>query len=204
MSLDAHWYSTIFGFIMVAGQALGAMAFGIVVLAMLAPRAPMSSFIKPMIFHDMGKLLFAFVMLWAYFSFSQFLIIWAGNLPEEIPFYLVRMRDGWQWVSLLIVVGHFVLPFCLLLSRDLKRRPNMLSRVAIFIIFMRLVDLYWLIAPEFYQPGAFPVSLANIGVPLFLAGIWLFLFAGQLRSRALLPLNDPYFKEMLAHGPTGH
>jgi hypothetical protein len=205
MSIDAHWFSTIFGFILVAGQALVGMAFAIAVLATVANEAPMNTVLRPVHFHDLGKLLLAFVMLWAYFSFSQFLIIWAGNLPEEITFFVVRLRDGWQYVSLLIVVGHFALPFALLLSRDLKRHARSLARVAWLIVAMRLVDVIWLIAPNFNQHGPIPVSLANVGIPVGLAGIWVFLFAGQLRSRALLPVNDPYFKEMLAHGQhAGH
>jgi len=205
MSLDPHWYSTIFGFIIVAGQALCALSFAVAVLAILAESTPMSAVLRAGHFHDLGKLMLAFVMLWAYFSFSQFLIIWAGNLPEEIPFYLVRLRNGWQYVSLLIVVGHFFLPFFLLLSRDLKRRPRLLARVAWFIVAVRLVDLIWLIAPEFSHEGSFPISLANVAIPVGLAGVWLFLFAGQLRRHALVPVNDPYFKEMLAHGQhAGH
>jgi hypothetical protein len=204
MSLDPHWYSTIFGFIMVGGQALFALSFAAVMLALLAPREPMASVLRTENVHDIGKLMLAFVMLWAYFSFSQFLIIWAGNLPEEITFYLERLRYGWQYVSLLIVVGHFALPFCLLLSRDLKRRPRLLARVAWFIIAMRLVDLIWIVAPNFnHEP--FPVSIANVFLPIGLGGIWLYLFAGQLRRYPLLPFNDPNFKEMLAHGQhTGH
>jgi hypothetical protein len=204
MSLDAHWYSTIFGFIMVAGQGLGAMSFAVIVLARLARREPMQGFLRAVHFHDLGKLMLMFVMLWAYFSFSQFLIIWAGNLPDEIPFYLARMRHGWQYISLAIIFGHFALPFCLLLSRDLKRHPNLLARVAWFIIAMRLVDLIWLVAPAFNQDGGSPVSLANVGVPVCLFGVWMCLFASQLGNRPLLPANDPYFKEMLAHGHTGH
>ena len=200
MSLDAHWFSTIFGFIMVAGQALAGMGFAIAVLATIANEAPMNAVLRPVHFHDLGKLLLAFVMLWAYFSFSQFLIIWAGNLPEEITFYLVRLRNGWQYLSLLIVVGHFALPFSLLLSRDLKRHARSLARIAWFIVAMRLVDVIWLIAPNFNEGARLPVSLANVAIPVGLAGIWVFLFAGQLRSRALVPVNDPYFKEMLAHG----
>jgi hypothetical protein len=205
MSLDPHWYSTIFGFIIVAGQALCALSFAVAVLAILAERTPMSEVLRAGHFHDLGKLMLAFVMLWAYFSFSQFLIVWAGNLPEEIPFYLDRMRNGWQYVSLLIVVGHFFLPFFLLLSRDLKRRPRLLARVAWFIVAIRLVDLIWLIAPPFSHEGSFPISLANVAIPVGLSGVWLYLFAGQLRRHALVPVNDPYFKEMLAHGQhAGH
>ena len=174
-------------------------------LALLIRVEPYASFLRPVMFHDIGKLMLAFIMLWAYFSFSQFLIIWAGNLPEEIPFYLARMRYGWGVVSLIIIFGHFVLPFCFLLSRELKRRPKRLAQVAWFIVAIRFIDLIWLVAPEFNQGTMwFPVSLANIGLPIGLFGIWVYLFAGQLRSRALLPANDPYFKEMLAHGHTGH
>ena len=167
-------------------------------------REPMNSVLRAGHFHDLGKLMLAFVMLWAYFSFSQFLIIWAGNLPEEIPFYLQRLAHGWQYVSVVIVAGHFVLPFCLLLSADLKRRPRLLARVAWFIVGIRLVDIIWLIAPVFNQ-GGMPISLANVGIPVGLAGVWLYLFAGQLGNRALVPVNDPYFKNMLAHaGHGGH
>jgi hypothetical protein len=202
MSLDAHWYSTIFGFILVGGQALCALSFAVAILAIVVEREPMNGVLRAGHFHDLGKLMLAFVMLWAYFSFSQFLIIWAGNLPEEITFYLSRLRNGWQAVSLLIVVGHFVLPFCLLLSADLKRRPRLLARVAWFIVAIRLLDIIWLVAPNFNQ-GGMPITLANIGIPVGLAGIWLFLFAGQLRKHALVPFNDPYFKEMLARGSHG-
>jgi hypothetical protein len=146
----------------------------------------------------------AFVMLWAYLSFSQFLIIWAGNLPEEIPFYLERLRGGWQYVSVLLVIGHFALPFSLLLSRDLKKRPHLLAQLAWFIIAIRLIEIIWLIAPNFNHEGS-PISLANIGIPIGLVGIWIYLFAGQLRRHPLVPVNDPYFKEMLAHGQhAGH
>jgi hypothetical protein len=205
MSLDPHWYSTIFGFIIVAGQTLCALSFSVAILAMLAEEPPMADVLRAGHFHDLGKLMLAFVMLWAYFSFSQFLIIWAGNLPEEIPFYLDRMRHGWQFVSVLIIVGHFVLPFCLLLSADLKRRPRMLARVAWFIVGIRLVDIIWLVAPAFSADHVSPISLANVAIPVGLAGVWLYLFAGQLRRHALVPVNDPYFKEMLAHGQhAGH
>ena len=205
MSLDPHWYSTIFGFIMVAGQALTALSFAVAVLALFATREPMNQVLKAGHFHDLGKLMLAFVMLWAYFSFSQFLIIWAGNLPEEIPFYLRRFDGGWGFFSLVLAFGHFVLPFCLLLSRDLKRRPHMLARVAWFIIAIRLVDLIWLVAPNFNPNtgGFMPVTLANIGVPLALAGVWLFLFAQQLGKLPLVPVNDPYFKTMLLQGHEG-
>jgi hypothetical protein len=204
MSLDPHWYSTIFGFILVAGQTLGSLSFAVAILAILVQREPMAGVVRTSNFHDLGKLMLAFVMLWTYFSFSQFLIIWAGNLPEEITFYLTRFHGGWQYVSVLILVGHFVLPFTLLLSADLKKRPKLLAQIAWFIIAMRLVDLIWLVAPNFNHDGL-PISLANVFIPVGLAGIWVYLFAAQLRRRPLVPINDPYFKEMLAHGQhAGH
>jgi hypothetical protein len=203
MSLDPHWYSTIFGFIMIAGQALCALSFAVAVLALLAPREPMNHVLRDTHFHDLGKLMFAFVMLWAYFSFSQFLIIWAGNLPEEIPFYLERLSHGWGAVSAIIVVGHFVLPFCLLLSADLKKRPRTLSFVAWFIVAIRLVDIIWLVGPTFNH-GGMPVTLANIGIPVGLAGLWVLLVAVQLKKHPLVPVNDPGFRHMLANPNGGH
>ena len=203
MSLDPHWYSTIFGLIMVVGQGLGALAFTVAVLAIVVVREPMNGILKARHFHDYGKLMLALVMLWAYFSFSQFLIIWAGNLPEEIPYYLERLQGGWQYVSLGLVFGHFILPFCLLLSQDLKKRPALLSRIAWFIVAIRLYDLIWLVAPTFHHEGGLPISLANVGVPLALGGLWVYLVAGQLQKRPMLPVNDPHFKDMLLHGNQG-
>jgi hypothetical protein len=204
MSLDPHWYSTIFGFILVAGEGMSAFCLAIIVLSTLSAREPLASVVKPRHFHDLGNLMLAFVMLWAYFSFSQFLIIWAGNLSEEIPFFLERLGHGWQYVSLLLVFGQFAVPFCLLLSRDLKRRSQSLARLCWFILAMRLVDLIWLVAPTFNH-GGFPISLANVALPIGMTGIWFYLFAAQLRRYPILPANDPYFKEMLAHGQhAGH
>ena len=198
MSLDPHWYSTIFGFILVAGQGLAGFALVITVLAILGKVEPLAAYLNKGHFLDLGKLLLAFVMLWAYFSFSQLLIIWSGNLPEEIPFYWVRFRGGWQYVSALMLLGHFALPFVLLLSRDLKKRPHLLMQVAIAILVMRVVDILWLVEPMFEHHG-FPIHWMDIAVPLGLLGAWLFLFARHLRSRPLLPLNDPYLKEAFAH-----
>lgn len=204
MSLDPHWYSTIYGLIAVVGQGLGALAFAVAVLTIVHTREPMNSVLKAHHFHDLGKLMLAFVMLWAYFSFSQYLIIWAGNLPEEIPYYLERLRGGWQYLSLALVIGHFILPFCLLLSQDLKKRPKLLARVAWFIVAIRLYDFIWLVAPTFNHEGEWPINLANIGVPLALGGLWVYLFAAQYMKRPMLPVNDPDFKHMLLHGKGGH
>ena len=199
MSLDPHWFSTIYGFILVAGQGLAAFAFVIAILALLANTEPFSTYLNQRHFHDLGKLLLAFVMLWAYFSFSQFLIIWSGNLPEEITFFVERLSGGWQYVSIVILLGHFALPFTLLLSRDLKRQNGLLAGVAIFILVMRYVDLVWLVEPTFTHEGGFPIHWMDVAIPAGLVGLWLFMFARNLRSRALLPFNDPFFKEAFAH-----
>jgi hypothetical protein len=138
-------------------------------------------------------------MVWAYFSFSQFLIIWSGNLPEEIPWYLTRLNHGWQVVASVLVIGHFALPFALLLSRDVKRNFRLLRGIAIFILAMRLVDLYWLVTPEF-RKDSFGLSWMDLAAPVGLVGIWLAYFLMQLEKRSLLPLRDPQLEEALAHG----
>ena len=208
MSLDPHWYSTIFGLLTVVGYGLSALSFTIAVLALLQRGGALGGVLGPRHFHDLGKLLLAFVMLWAYMAFSQFLIIWSGNLPEELPWYIDRIRGPWGVVALLLVVGHFALPFALLLSRDLKRHGKLLARVAVFIIVMRLVEVIWLVVPAFGHGGGEgeahttlvpPIHWMNIAIPIGVAGIWIFLFARQLRSRSLVPFNDPYFKETFAH-----
>jgi hypothetical protein len=193
MSLDPHWYSTIFGLMFTAGFGLSALALATVVLSVVGPAGALAGHLAPRHFHDFGKLLLAFTMLWAYLNFSQFLIIWSGNLPEEIPWYIERMRGGWGVVAIALIVGHFFLPFLLLLSRDLKK-SKWLPRVAVFILVMRLVDTIFLIAPSWEHHG-FPIHWMHLVVPAGLAGVWLFLFARNLQGRALMPLNDPYLKE---------
>ena len=198
-SLDPHWFSTMFGMLFMAGQGLSSMAFLIALLVLLSRRPPMSGILTPRHLHDLGKLLLALVMVWAYFSFSQFLIIWAGNLPDEIPWYLDRLRGGWQYVALALVIGHFALPFALLLSRDLKRNFKLLAGIAICVLFMRMVDLYWLVAPDF-RKGRFGLSWMDITAPIGIGGIWLAYFLIQLGERPLMPPGDPHLIEALEHG----
>jgi len=181
-----------------AGQALSAFAFSIVILIMLAQTAPLSSVITSHHLHDLGKFLFAFLMMWAYLSFSQFLIIWSANIVEEIPHYLIRWEDGYQWLSAFIIVGHFVLPYSLLLSRDTKRDWKRLRLVALWILAARVVDYYWHVAPEFH-PAGLSIGLLDFALPIAIGGIFLALFAVSLKGRALLPVHDAGLPKALAH-----
>ena len=196
MSLDPHWFSTIYGVLIMGGQGLSSLAFLIIVLVWLSRRPPLDRIVVPAHFHDLGNLMLAFVMLWAYFSFSQYLIIWSGNLPAEIGWYLHRLQTGWRAVGLVLILFHFAAPFIVLLSRKVKRQPELLVKVAIGILVVRLIDLFWLIAPEFHQRGV-SVSWLDVVLPLTLGSIWLGCFVWQLRGRAILPLHDPEFDEAL-------
>jgi len=195
MSLSPHWASTIYGFLYVAGQLISSMSLMICVVVLLSRAPVFQGVLKPRYLHDLGKLLLAFVMLWAYFSFSQLLIIWSGNSPEEISFYRSRLYGEWVYVSVIILIFHFFVPFFLLLSRDLKRNPSLLPKVAMWLIFMRFVDIYWLTRPEF-TPSAIP-SLWDLAAGLGLIGLWFFVFAWQLQKMPLLPLGDPKLEEVL-------
>jgi uncharacterized membrane protein YidH (DUF202 family) len=199
MSLQPHWFSTIFGFYLVASQGLAGFAFLIVIAVLLSRSGTMEGIYQPRHFHDWGKLLFAFVMIWMYFSYSQWLITWAGNLPEEISFFLARIRGGFGLVTLLIVIFHFVVPFSLLLSRDLKRNGRALILVAGTLLTMRWVELFWQVEPAFHEKHAANYWL-YVAVPLLIGGVWLFFFSRALSSRPLLPIHDPYLPEAIAHG----
>ena len=199
MSLNPHWFSTMFGLLFIAGQGLSALSFLILVLVFLSNFRPMSEILTARHLHDVGKLLLANVMVWAYFSFSQFLIIWAGNLPDEIPWYLARLKGGWEYMGFALVIGHFALPFALLLSRDLKRNFKTLAGIAIFILVMRIIDVYWQVMPDASR-GAFTVSWLDFAAVIGLGGIWTAFFLMQLEKRPLLPLNEPQLVETLEHG----
>jgi len=182
--------------IIIGGQGLTAIALLIVVIAWLSRREPLDLLIVPGHFHDAGNLMLAFVMLWAYFSFSQYLIIWAGDLPHEIAWYQHRLQTGWRVVGALLVMVHFVVPFLVLLSRRVKRQRALLEKVAMGILVVRLVDLFWLIAPEFHTNGL-SISWLDILLPLSLSAFWLGCFVWQLRGRAILPVFDPEFEETI-------
>jgi hypothetical protein len=209
MSLNPMWWSTVWGMLFMVGEALTAFAFAIWLLAQLSPIEPMSRIFKTDFFHDYGKLMFAFVVLWAYLSFAQWLIIWSGNITEEIRWYLDRVHGHWKIISTGLIFFHFVLPFALMLSRNLKRQPRKLVRMAVWIMLVRLVDLFWLIQPSFHasveQHGAietlapigWPVILMNVVNILAIGGIWLTVFFSYLNKRAILPVRDPHFVEMV-------
>ena len=208
MTLDPHWYSTMWGFLFVVGWALSAFSFAIAVLAYLADKPPLNRVLGKRHFHDLGKLMLALVMIWAYFNFSQFLIIWSGNIPEETTWYLTRMKNGWGVVGLLLVVFHFAFPFLILLIQDFKRRAKMLATLAIFVLGMRLVDLFYMIepSPRIIEQGE-GFHLASIGLYVAavagIGGLWLWYFFGELLKRPLVPVNDPFLDNAVSHGK-GH
>jgi hypothetical protein len=195
MSLEPEWFSTIYGFIFVAAWSLSALAFAIAMMARLSREEPMQRIVAPLHFHDLGKLLLALVMLWAYFAFSQYLIIWSGNLPEEIGWYIVRTSTVWGTIVVGIAILHFGAPFLFLLSRDLKRRPGKLVFIAVLILLMRAVDLLWMLVPAFRDEHKWiwmdVIALIGFG------GLWLGLFTWQLSKRPLIPINDPQFESVM-------
>ncbi len=198
-SLETHWSSTMWGFLFVARQGLTAMAFGIIALTLLSQRKPLAGSITPAHFHDLGKLLLMFVMLWAYFAFSELVIVWTGNLTDEIPWYLKRFSTSWGWLGVLLIIFQFVIPFLLLLSRSLKRNPWLLSGVVALVLFMRFVDLMWIVMPGYYREG-FRLHWLNISVPIAMGGLWLGAFLSQLGKLPLLPLQAPNLQQALDHG----
>jgi hypothetical protein len=198
MSLEPRWYSTIYGLLFMVGQALAAMAFSVTVLIWLCESEPLSEVVKPSHLQDLGSFLLVFVMLWAYLEFSQYLIIWGGNLSEEIPWYLRRMQGAWGQVGLLLILLNFVLPFFLLLFRDVKRRKHPLLIVAELVLLMRLVDMYWMVLPAFGGGNA-RLTWLNLELPLAMGGIWMAYFIWQLRRLPMLPVNDPRMKGVAEH-----
>ena len=199
MSLDPSWISTIFGLIILIGEVLSAMCFAVVVERILFNYKPMSEMLKPDFVHDHGKWMLTFIMVWAYFSFSQWLIIWAGNLPNEITFYTKRLSFGWGKIGLFLVLFHFAVPFVILLSRRFKRNIRKLVWLAIWLILMRWLDLFWIIEPNFSKGVA--VTIADLVVPIAIGGIWFAYFFRNLNALPLLPAYDPSAGEVLEEDP---
>jgi hypothetical protein len=196
MSLEPQWYSTIYGLLFMVSEALTALAFAICILIWLADRKPLSQVVRPAQFQDLGSFLLAFVMLWAYMEFSQFLIIWGGNLSDEIPWYLRRMEGVWGNVGLVLVIMSFAFPFFLLLFRHVKRRTRSLLIVALLVLMMRLVDMFWMVLPAF-GGGNVRLTWMDVALPLGLGGIWFAYFLWQLGQMPILPVHDPRMEEII-------
>jgi hypothetical protein len=204
MSLYPEWWSTVWGMLFMVGQVLATFCFTIWLFTRLSEIEPVSRIFKVDYLHDFGKLMFAFVVLWAYLSFSQWLIIWSGNMLSEIRWYIMRLQHGWQYFGTILIFVHFVFPFALLLSRNTKRSRRKIVAISFLVLFMRLVDLFWQTAPNFY-PGT-GAGLNNFHLldaamyvicPIAMGGIWLFFFYLRLSKRSLMPVNDPGFVQML-------
>jgi hypothetical protein len=205
MTLEPYWYSTVYGFMIVIGQCLTAMSIVVATLVMCAQFEPMNHALTKRHLHDLGKLLLALVMLWAYLNFAQLLITWSGNLPSEIIWYIKRWNGGWGWVALILLIGHFVLPFLLLLSQDLKKNPKTISAIAIYLVIVHLIDVFSLVEPNFTTTQKelhpqFSMSWLDVTAPLGFGGLWLAMFFRNLPGLSLLPLGAPDLKKALNHG----
>jgi len=209
MMLDPHWFSTIWGLLFIVGWALSTFSFSVVLLAFLSDKAPMDRILTPRHFHDLGKLMLALTMVWAYFNFSQYLIIYSGNIPEETTWFITRSAGAWGAIGVLLIIFHFAFPFLVLLNQDFKRRARWIASLGIFILIMRLVDMFWNIGPtprvtEGIVDGSFHVSWLDFVAPIAVGGIWLWWFFGSLMKRPLVPVKDPFFPSAVTHGRGHH
>jgi hypothetical protein len=202
-SIDITWYSSIWGLQFLVGQGYAVLALGILSVILLSRYEPMKTLLRVTEQHDLGKLALAFVMLNIYLCFAEFLIIWSGNIPDELPWYLNRIHGGWWYVCSLDFICHWLIPFCLLLSRDLKRNKNKMIWLTCFMIFARCVDMFWLIEPGYPDSaGNLHIAgnlgmLAYITVPVAVLSLWAAYYMTQLKTRPLINLNDPHVEEML-------
>lgn len=192
MSLEPRWYSTIYGMIFMVSHGLVALAFIIAVVWFLSQQERFSQFTVPWVLQDLGNLLLSFILLWAYLSFCQFLLVWAENLAKEIPWYLRRTAGGWAAIAVALIVLQFALPFVLLLSRTVKRQTAILCGVAVLVILMHLIELFWFVAPAFHTTGL-SLSWLDVLAPMGVGGLWFAAFLWQLQGRSLLPFGDPRF-----------
>ena len=202
-SLDVTWYSSIWGLQFLVGQGYGVLALGILTVILLSRYEPMKTMLRKTEQHDLGKLAFAFVMLNIYLCFAEFLIIWSGNVPDEIPWYLNRIHGGWWVVCSADFICHWLIPFCLLLSRDLKRNKEKMIWLTSFMIFARCLDMFWLIEPNFPDAAGNLHIVNNYGilayltVPVAVLSLWAWFYFGELQARPLIAVNDPHVEEML-------
>ena len=216
MALNPHWYSTLFGFLMIAAQGLSGLAFTIIAATLLFKSPPMSGILKPFHFHDLGKLMFAFVMIWAYFNFSQYLLTFAANLAEEVPYMITRTTNGWGYLALFLITFHFFVPWLLLLSRDTKRNPYRLVNLAIWMLIVKYADFFMMVSPEFAASGPnlhlidgehashLFVHWVDPFAVMAVGGLWVWMFMGELKKRPLIASGDPYLLQALARGEGGH
>ena len=203
MSLDVHWFSTMYGVIFIIGQALGAMALLLFTLILLSRYEPLKTLFRVDAMHDLGKLMLAFTMLWAYVSFSQYLIVYSANLKEEIPYYIRRGHGGWEFLSVALIALNFFLPFVVLLSRTVKRTRSLLLWVAALVVALRFLDIFWTLAPSMRGDSmAAAISWMDFAGMIAIGGLWVALFLRNLSTTALLPFRDPKFEEAIVHG--GH
>lgn len=198
MSLEPDWTSTIYGAIFMTGQGLTALTFSIIVLSVLVDRTVLRQVVTLERFGDLGNLTMAFVILWTYMNLSQFLIIWSGNLPEEVTWYLHRTAGGWSYVAIFLAIFHFVVPLLLLFSHDLKRKPARLARLAGALLLVHFIFLFWMVQPSFFRSGLH-INWLDIVAPIAIGGLWVACFVWQLKGKPLLPRNDPRFQEAFAH-----
>jgi hypothetical protein len=202
-SLDITWYSSIWGLQFLVGQGYAVLALSILTVILLSRFEPMKTMLRVTEQHDLGKLAFAFVMLNIYLCFAEFLIIWSGNVPDEIPWYLNRIHGGWWYVCSADFICHWLIPFCLLLSRDLKRNKQKMIWLTCFMIFARCLDMFWLIEPNFADAAGNLHIVGNIGilayitVPVAVISLWAAYYMTQLQARPLMNVNDPHLEEML-------
>jgi hypothetical protein len=203
MALDITWYSSVWGFKFMVGQGYAVLALGVLSVILLSKYEPIKTILRTTEQHDLGKFLFAFVMLNIYLTFGEFLIMWSGNIPDEIPWYLDRIRGGWWTICTLDFVCHWLIPFCLLLSRDLKRNKTKMVWLTSFMILARAIDLFWIIEPNFPDAAGNLHLAGNLGilayitVPLAVVGIWVAYYLTQLMARPLINVNDPHLEEIL-------
>ncbi len=199
MSLEKHWYSTMFAVIVIIGQILTAYAFSVIMLALFRNQAPFDGVVTPTHYHHLGNLLLTFVLFWTYVSFGQLLIIYSGDLPHEIDWYLHRIAGNWKWVVGVVGLFHFFLPFFLLLFRAVKRRVAALTTLAAMLFVVHIVDTYWLVMPTLHTQGV-AVSWLDFTAPIAIGGLWLSYCLSRLKAAALLPQNDPGLQFAFVYG----
>ena len=199
MSLEPKWYSSMYGIAFTVGAGLSAFAFVTFFLTTIARTQAMIDILKPNHFRDLGNLMLAFTMLWAYTNFSQFLLIWYGNIKEETPYYLKRTHGVWGWMAAVLIIFHFFLPFTMLLMRRIKDRPQTIAVVTIILLVMRFIDVYWLVGPA-HHPDHFYISWMTFAALIGIGGLWLAAFIWQLKGQTIIPIHETWVEEAIREG----